>query len=171
MAIKINDIPPEGLTLEFAQQLDLFDKGTDFTEFTAVLRLKPEGKGILHISGRVQAIAILECSRCLISFPYKIDSELNVDLAPVNSLAAGPEHELVSGELDIEFYQGDEIEPIEFVKEQLLIAVPLVPLHNPECKGLCSVCGTDLNQAQCDHQRNGPGDFGAFAALKDLLKK
>ncbi len=76
MAIKINDIPPEGLTLELAQKLDLFDKGADIAEFTADLRIKPEGRGILHISGRVQATAVLECSRCLISFPYKIDNEL-----------------------------------------------------------------------------------------------
>jgi uncharacterized protein len=171
MAIKINDIPPEGLALELAQKLDLFDKGTDFSEFVANLRIKPEGRGILHISGRVRATAILECSRCLISFPYKIENDWTVDLAPINSLGAGPEHELVSGELDIEFYQSDEIEPIDIVKEQLLIAVPMVPLHHPECKGLCSICGTDLNKTQCGHQRNGPGDFGAFAALKDLLNK
>jgi uncharacterized protein len=171
MAIKINDIPPEGLTLELAQKLDLFDKGADFAEFTANLRIKPGGKGIVQIAGRVQATAILECSRCLISFPYKIDNELTVDLAPVNSLGAGPEHELVSGELDTEFYQGDEIDPIEFVKEQLLIAVPMVPLHHPECKGLCSICGTDLNKSECDHRQNEPGDSGPFAALKDFLKK
>ncbi len=171
MAIKINDIPPEGLSLKLAQELDLFDKGTDFAEFNAILQVKPEGKGILHVSGQIHAIAILECSRCLTGFPFKIDIDLNVDLAPVNSLSTGPEHELVSGELDIEFYQGDEIEPIEFIKEQILIAIPLVPLHDTECKGLCSVCGADLNKTQCGHQRNGPGDFGSFAALKDLLKK
>ena len=171
MAIKINDIPPEGLTLELAQKLDLFDKGTDSAEFTAVLRIKPHGGGILHVAGHVQAIATLECSRCLTNFFHKIDTELNVDLAPVGSLGAGAEHELVPGELDIEFYQGDEFEPVEFVREQMLIAVPMVPLHSPECKGLCSVCGQDLNKAECGHQRNGPGEFGAFAALKDLLKK
>ncbi len=171
MAIKINDIPPEGLTLELAQKLDLFDRGTDLAEFTAVLRIKPEERGVFHIAGRIQATAILECSRCLIKFPYKIDSDLNVDLAPVNLLDPGPEHELASGELDTEFYQGDEIEPAQLVKEQMLIAVPMVPLHHPECKGLCSVCGADLNETRCGHLRKGPEDFGAFAALKDLLKK
>ena len=171
MAIKINDIPPEGLTLELAKKIDLLEKGTDLAEFTALLRVKPDGKGILHFSGRIRAVAILECSRCLTSFPYQMDIDLNVDLAPVQSLAGGPEHELVSGELDIEFYQGDEIDPVEFIKEQMLIALPLVPIHNPECKGLCSICGADLNNAPCGHQENGPEDFGSFAALKELLKK
>jgi len=170
MVIKINDIPPEGLTLELAQKLDLFDKGADSTEFTALLRITPEGKGIFNIAGRVRSSAMLECSRCLISFPYQIDTELNVDLAPLSSLGNGPEHELVAGELDVEFYREDQIEPLELVKEQLLISLPMVPLHSPDCKGLCSVCGTDLNKTECGHQRNRPDEFGPFSALKDLLK-
>ncbi len=171
MGIKINDIPTEGLTLELAQGLDLFDRGTESTAFTAVLSIKPMGGGILNVSGRIHCAPVLECSRCLASFPFGIDTELNVDLAPVSALGAEAEHELGSGELDMEFYKGDEIEPVEIIKEQLLISIPMVPLHSPDCKGLCSVCGTDLNKTECGHQRNAPGDFGAFSALKDLLKK
>ncbi len=171
MAIKINDIPPEGLTLELAQKLDLFDHGAATTAFTAVLSIKPMGGGIVHVSGRIQSAPVLECSRCLASFTLAIDSELDIDLAPVSALGTDAEHELGSGELDMEFYKGDEIEPVEVIKEQLLISIPMVPLHSPECKGLCSVCGTDLNKRECGHQRNAPGDFGAFSALRDLLKK
>ncbi len=171
MAIKINDIPPEGLTLEFAQDLDLFDRGAASTSFTAVLSIKQTGEGMLHVSGRIQAAPVLECSRCLERFPFGIDTELSIDLAPVGSLATDGEHELVSGELDMEFYGGDEIEPVDIIKEQLLISIPMVPLHSPDCKGLCSICGADLNKTECGHQRNAPGDFGAFSALKDLLKK
>jgi uncharacterized protein len=171
MAIKINDIPPEGLTLELAQDLDLFNRGTATTPFTAVFSIKPTGEGILHISGRIQATPDLECSRCLEHFPFGIDTEVSIDLAPVGSLESDVEHELVSGELDMEFYHGDEIEPVDIIKEHLLISIPMVPLHSPDCKGLCSICGADLNKTECGHQRNAPGDFGAFSALKDLFKK
>jgi uncharacterized protein len=171
MTIKINDIPPEGLTLKFDQKLDLFDRGAESTAFTAVLSITPTKGGILHIAGRVQSSPMLECSRCLENFATGIDTEWQIDLAPVKTLGADPEHELVSGELDMEFYEGDEIDPLEIVKEQLLISIPMVPLHNPDCRGLCSVCGADLNKTECGHQRNAPGDFGAFSALKDLLKK
>jgi uncharacterized protein len=171
MAIKINDIPPEGLVLELAQKLDLLDKGTDSTEFRSVLRINPAGKGVIHISGRIQATIVLECSRCLETFKHNIDTALDIDVAPMGSLGTAPEHELVPGELDVDFYQGDEIDPVEFVKQQLLISIPMVPLHDPDCRGLCSICGTDLNRTECGHQRKGPGEFGAFAALKDLLNK
>ncbi len=171
MAIKINDIPPEGLTLEIAQQLDLFDTGSADTAFTAVIGIKPSGNGNFHIDGRVKSELQLECSRCLKRFTYGIDVSLDIDLAPVSSMGTGPEHELMGGELDIDFYRGDEIEPLDFVKEQLLMSIPMVPIHAPDCKGLCPVCGTDLNTAACDCRRDKPEGFGAFAGLKNLLKK
>lgn len=170
MAIKINDIPPEGLTLEFAKKIALFDTGTTTTSVSAVLSIQPT-RGFLHITGNVQAEPELECSRCLKIFTYRVDTKLNVDLAPAKTLGADPEHELGRSELDMEFYQGEEIDPLEFIKEQVLMAFPMVPLHHPDCKGLCPVCGTDLNEADCGCRKDGPGDFGAFAALKDLLKK
>jgi len=171
MTIKISDIPPEGLTLELKQRLDLFDTGTASTAITAVLGIRPTGAGVLHITGRVQADPVLECSRCLKDFSYHIDTELSIDLAPERSLGTAPEHELGRSELDMEFYQGEEIEPLDFVKQQVLITVPMVPLHHPDCRGLCPVCGTDLNEADCGCRKDGPGEFGAFSALKDLLKK
>jgi len=171
MAIKINDIPPEGLTLEFDQKLDLLDTGTASTSVTAGITIKPVGGGILRITGRVQAAPLLECSRCLKNSPYPVDTELSVELAPVKSLGPSAEHELVEGELSMEFYQGDEIEPIEIVREQLLIALPMVPLHHSDCKGLCSVCGTDLNEKECSCRKDTREAPGAFSALKDLLKK
>jgi uncharacterized protein len=170
MVIRISDIPPEGLTLELAQNLDLFDQGTATTAFQAVIGIKPASRGVLRVTGKIRSSPVLECSRCLENFTFAIDTELDIELAPVGSLG-GTEHELAGGELDTEFYEGDVIEPVDLIKEQLLISIPMVPLHSPECKGLCSVCGTDLNKSECGHQRNAPGDFGAFSALKDLLKK
>jgi uncharacterized protein len=171
MAMKINDIPPEGLTLELKQKLDLFDTGTASTAFTANLEIKPTGAEVFHIKGRVQADPELECSRCLKVFTYHIDTELDITLAPEKVLGKAPEHELGRSELDMEFYQGEEIEPLDLVKEQLLITVPMVPLHGPDCKGLCSVCGTDLNETDCGCKEDSPGEFGAFSSLRDLLKK
>jgi len=171
MAIKINDIPPEGLTLELARKLDLFGQGTASTDFTATLSIMPMGGGILHIGGRVQADPVLECSRCLKGFAYHVDTELNLELAPAQTLGTAPEHELDRSELDREFYHGEEIEPIDYIKEQVLITIPMVPLHRSDCKGLCPVCGTDLNEKTCSCRKDGPDEFGAFAALKDLFKK
>jgi uncharacterized protein len=171
MVIKINDIPPEGMTIEFAQKLDLFNKGTASTAITAILSIKPGGEGVFRVTGRVQADPVLECSRCLKCFPYHVDAKMGIDLAPMNTLKSTPEHELNPAELDTEFYEGEELEPAEFIKEQVLITIPMVPLHHPDCKGLCPACGTDLNEADCGCRKDNRGEFGAFSALKDLFKK
>ena len=171
MSINISDIPPEGLTLELAQKLDLFDTGTASTAFTAVLSIKPAGNGNLTIDGTVHSTVQLECSRCLKKFAYDFKTELAVQAAPMSAMEAEPEHELAGAELDMEFYQGDEIEPLQFVKEQILISIPMVPLHSPDCKGLCPECGTDLNVSQCECSSKNKDEFGPFSVLKDLFKK
>ena len=171
MAIKISDIPPQGLTLELNQKLNLLEEGTASTAVTAVLTIKPAKNGVLRITGRIKATPLLQCSRCLKNFLYPVDTELSLELDPLNSLGTSLEHELVKGELDMEFYEGDEIEPVGLVQEQLLISLTMVSLHRPDCKGLCGICGTDWNEAECSCKKEPPEASGAFSALKDLLKK
>jgi uncharacterized metal-binding protein YceD (DUF177 family) len=171
MAIKVKDIPPEGMTLEFDQKLDLLDTGSASTAFRAVVNIKPAGGGSLHLSGRVHSAPELECSRCLKRFPFTLDTGFSIDVSPLSTMDKSPEHELLGGELETEFYQGDEIDPLDFVKEQLLISIPMVPVHSPDCKGLCPACGADLNSGECGCRREGPGGFGPFSDLKDLFKK
>jgi uncharacterized protein len=107
----------------------------------------------------------------LTSFIHPVDTEVSLELVPLRSLGTSPDYELAGGELDMEFYQDSEIEPVEFIREQLLLSLPMVPLHRPDCKGLCSICGTDLNKAECDCRKDSQEVNGAFSALKDLLKK
>mgnify|MGYP006974890716 CR=1 FL=1 len=49
--------------------------------------------------------------------------------------------------------------------------VSLSPKETLRFGCLCPVCGTNLNEAACSCQKDGRGEFGAFSALKDLLKK
>jgi uncharacterized protein len=171
MTIKVKDIHPEGMTLEFDQKLDLFETGSASTACRAVVNIKPTGGGSLHVSGEVHAAPELECSRCLKKFPLAIDSRFSIDASPLSVMDRTPEHELNGGELETEFYEGDEIEALDFVKEQLLISIPMVPVHSPDCKGLCPVCGADLNNSECGCRQEKPGGFGPFSDLKDLYKK
>jgi uncharacterized protein len=171
MTIKVKDIPPEGLALELNQKLDLFDTGTASTAFRAAVTIQPTGDGSFHRSGRVQADPVLECSRCLKQFLHAVDSRFSLDVSPLSAMDKTAERELTSGELEIEYYQGDELEPLDIIKEQVLISIPMVPVHSPACKGLCPVCGTDLNNGVCGCRREGPEGFGPFSDLKDLFKK
>ncbi|HLO28673.1 MAG TPA: DUF177 domain-containing protein [Anaerolineales bacterium] len=53
------------------------------------------------------------------------------------------------------------------IREDALLEIPIKPLHDPECKGLCIECGPDLNLKDCGHSQDK--DDSPFATLKDLL--
>ena len=43
-----------------------------------------------------------------------------------------------------------EVDLTDDVREELLLAVPSCFYCSPDCKGICPVCGTNLNHASCD---------------------
>ena len=51
--------------------------------------------------------------------------------------------------------------------DEIALALPAAPVCRDDCKGLCPICGTDLNSEPC----NGHGDDSGspFAVLKDLF--
>ncbi|MFC6592259.1 YceD family protein [Deinococcus lacus] len=44
----------------------------------------------------------------------------------------------------------------EYLAETALLSAPLSVLHAPDCKGLCQVCGHDLNEGPCEHSAQVP---------------
>lgn len=51
--------------------------------------------------------------------------------------------------------------------DELALAMPARPLCMPECRGLCPICGTDLNTEPCDG--HGEDSDSPFAVLRDLF--
>ncbi len=55
------------------------------------------------------------------------------------------------------------------VREYMILSIPIRTLCSPDCKGLCPVCGADLNQGPCEHQAR-PID-PRWAVLQSLLEQ
>ncbi len=51
--------------------------------------------------------------------------------------------------------------------DELSLAIPATPLCGLDCKGLCPICGTDLNSDPCGG--HGEDSDSPFSALKDLF--
>ncbi len=121
-------------------------------------------RGLLHTSVE------LECSRCLRLFemPLLCEVEEQVEL---RAIAARPfEHPqvtIVPEEGDTLFLEGNILDLTELIRQMLLVSLPIKPLHDEECKGLCPTCGADLNEGECSCER--PTGHPAFAALAQLL--
>jgi uncharacterized protein len=59
-----------------------------------------------------------------------------------------------------------DLEPL--VREYMLLEIPISPLCKPDCKGLCPICGGNLNEEICNHDSDAI-DL-RLASLKSLLK-
>ena len=63
-------------------------------------------------------------------------------------------------------FDGKVIDLDPIVREQLLLALPMSAVCTEDCKGLCTVCGQNLNEKQCgcDTRQVDP----RLAALKNI---
>ncbi|MFB3926025.1 MAG: DUF177 domain-containing protein [Syntrophales bacterium] len=109
----------------------------------------------------------LECCRCLAGIEYTSRAGLRYTLAPFKEGADEDEAALSGDDLNFGYYRGDEIELDPIVLEQVILQVPIKPLCKEGCKGLCSICGADLNMTVCGCRRQT--GHAAFAVLKNFV--
>jgi uncharacterized protein len=50
----------------------------------------------------------------------------------------------------VAYYDHDQIDLGEMVREQLFLGVPMRRLCREDCKGLCPECGVNRNNERCD---------------------
>ena len=179
MRIHTEDLKEGKLRLKFKQPPESFPilaemAATDACQFMtpikAALRAQQIGD-IVEVEGSISTRVRLNCGRCLQSFEMPLESQFaltysQIDPAPEQSSSNGEEIELTAHDMGLIHYQGDDINIEKEIQEQVVLALPLKALCNPDCKGLCPGCGADLNAAACDCERSPSG--GKFDALKNL---
>ena len=155
--VKIEDIPEEGLTVDWEEQPDSLlaclnrDTTLDFSFETPLhgeAWIKRTGKSYL-VRGKVQVILGLRCARCLKEFTHPLSSAFDLTLHPVRGAVGQGEVELEDEDMEKIYVEGGEIHLSEMAYEQIFLDVPYQPLCREDCKGLCPRCGRDLNQSLC----------------------
>lgn len=120
-----------------------------------------------RVDGTVTVPIRQVCSRCLTSFEQELVSRFTIFFREgVSNQEDEDEVELAEQDLVSASFTGDEIDLLPEIGEQVALAVPLKPLCSEHCKGLCPVCGVDLNTSACSCSRE-PVNL-KFAALKDF---
>jgi uncharacterized protein len=121
-----------------------------------------------RVAGRVTAPLSLLCSRCLTEISTFVDTSFTIFFRKDSAAISPTEDELELGEMDLlsSVYSGDEVDLTHEVEEQIAMEIPLKPLCNDACKGLCHVCGIDLNIFSCSCGKGA--ESLAFNVLKDF---
>ena len=65
------------------------------------------------------------------------------------------------------FMEGYELNVVNLVNNEILMSWPMKVLCKPQCKGICTVCGKDLNTGECGCDTFVPDP--RWAALKDIF--
>ncbi|RLB04720.1 MAG: hypothetical protein DRG50_08420, partial [Deltaproteobacteria bacterium] len=127
--------------------------------------LRRTRKGI-EVKGRIETSVLINCARCLKEFVLPIVSEFEAFFLLMKYAPREEERELSPEELKISFLTGPELEVRDIIEEQIWLNIPMKPLCHQECKGLCSICGADLNLGECGCDRSYIDP--RFAVLKGL---
>jgi len=174
MWIDIDQIPEGGLKLEFQEPpniLEFEETGVRVSGLVSVACHIQKYKGTIFVRGNISTILEMECGRCLENFPYRLESELEVDYQPAHREDSEEEVVLEDNDLLAIYYTGQEINLTEAVRDQIVLEVPIQPICLEECRGLCPTCGTNLNIAPCHCAREEINPrWEALKNLKDLRK-
>jgi len=130
------------------------------------LELIPEAEHI-KLSGHLHATVRVACSRCLGDLVLELDEAIpQIFLQPL-SPDTEDEIDLRPQDLDTTFFDGETVDVDLIVAEQIFLALPQRPLCRPDCRGLCSECGADLNRESCECEKKEIGSaFDALQAVK-----
>ena len=137
MKISVNQVPPEGMTQQASYDPAALDMDRPdvhlqepFKAQAAITKVERE----LVVDVGIRAPVHLTCARCLTDFTSTLA------LNEIFSYQVKPT---------------DIVDITEDIRQEIILAYPMIPLCRPECKGLCRVCGQDLNVAVCSHQPVG----------------
>ncbi len=107
-------------------------------------------KSTFRLVGRVQTVLELPCSRCLETLRWPVDEPFELTYEPQPDDLADGEREIEPRDFSTAYYQNEQIDLEQLIRERFEMSIPMKPLCGPECKGLCPTCGKNLNRESCD---------------------
>jgi len=115
----------------------------------------------------------LNCSRCLDPYPFAHSSKLHVRFRPRPEIAGPDEPEVeITGEeeLDVEFYGERTIPLRSLALEQVQLTIPMKPLCDENCLGLCPKCGANRSRERCSCDESATDErWTALQGIRDQL--
>lgn len=118
------------------------------------------GKGKALLEGRLKLVLEIPCDRCLRPVKEPLEIDFSQELYSPEILEPEEEDEQ-------SFVHGYELDVEAFVKNEILINMPVKVLCRPDCKGICKKCGHNLNDGECGCDTFVPDP--RMAAIKDIF--
>ena len=124
------------------------------------LKLSNNGKGRCLAEGKGSITLKIPCDRCLKPVDVKLPIEISEEISEQDILNPEPG-------MDMAYLDGYELDTELLIAEAAYSVIPMKVLCRDDCKGLCSVCGKDLNEGDCGCDRFVPDP--RMAAIGDIF--
>jgi uncharacterized protein len=120
-----------------------------------------------YLEGNAKAIIAEQCSRCLRAIETPVETHFAEQYYSTIDVVSGDPKEAPPSDtkrVGSDFW----IDLTPLLREELFLATPLAPLCKPDCKGLCLVCGRDLNEEPHDHEAPVDERWSTLNKLKEF---
>jgi len=121
----------------------------------------------VYLEGDASATIAEQCSRCLRPIETPVEAHFAEQYYSTIDVVSGnakdeppPDAKRIGSDFKI------DLTPL--LREELILATPLAPLCEPDCKGLCLVCGRDLNEEPHDHDVPVNERWSKLSKLKEF---
>jgi uncharacterized protein len=125
------------------------------------VRLKNKGNSVIVISYSGDSAVTIPCARCLepVEYPVKFEGTREIDM------------KIPDDERDDEsfFVIEKEIYPDLLFMDEIMQQWPIRVLCKPDCKGICSQCGANLNETVCNCEKEVTDP--RMAAIRDIFSQ
>ena len=104
----------------------------------------------IWVKGRLKAEVPSQCSRCLRGFDAPLNTEINEQYYPAVELTTGAA--IAAPVLEEEAFRISPTNMLdigEALRQNIISRLPMKPLCQQDCAGICPECGIDRNKAQC----------------------
>lgn len=116
----------------------------------ARFRLARTNRGLL-VDGDARSAIAETCSRCLRAIEVEVAVEFREEVLPSIDLASGVPLDVRTEPDAVRLTEHHEADLEPFVRDAILLAVPIAPLCRPDCPGLCPICGEELSSGPHRH--------------------
>jgi uncharacterized protein len=177
MQITVLDLEREPLEFDLAQAPGSIDYGDETTQIGLLsvqgrADIIEEHRGPREIISDIRIRAAWQgrfqvpCARCIEPVEHALSAEFDLLFRPLGADQDPPDRSIAASEAEIGYYQDGGLLLEDVLREQVLLSLPAKTLCQPDCKGLCPRCGSNLNTETCTCD-TAPSDL-RWTALSDL---
>ncbi len=159
----INKVTTEELTLEMSTFESKLGTFPILKKSPIALRIENQENASVLISGSVDMTIAIPCDRCLEDIPTDIHFDIDKKLSINDGTLVDDEME------ETDYLIGFELDVERLVYAEILVNWPMKVLCKDDCKGICKVCGMNLNKGTCSCQKTELDP--RMARVQDIFNK